>query len=237
MPRVAIDDRHRDIVLARSSTRRACAPRRPRRSARRTRRPARRSVSPSTSNHAQTRDPDVLGSGNGDEDQIGRGALGAYPDPARAAAHQRFRQDPVVRRHDRPHRDRMRHHRLGRGQGAGRRHGAEPGADHADQRGIRPAAQGRGPARHHPAVGDALQRHPRPLRAARGPGIPGARPARHHHLGDQRRRLRAVGHSRQVARRAGVAAARRTALGADAGLRLGRLGTGPTRSATSSPVM
>ena len=37
----------------------------------------------------------------------------------------------------RAHRDRMRHHRLGRGQGAGRRHGAEPGADLHDQRGIR----------------------------------------------------------------------------------------------------
>ena len=65
---------------------------------------------------------------------------------------------------------------------------------------------------------------PRPLRAARGPRVSGARAPRHHGLGDQRRRLRAVGHPRQVARRAGVAAARRTARREDAGLCLGRLG-------------
>ena len=150
--------------------------------------------------------------------------LGAHPDPARAAAHQRFRPHPVVRRHAGAHRDRMRHHRLGRSQGAGRRHGAEPGADLHDQRGVRAAAERRGPARHHPAVGNAVQRHARPLRAARGPRLPGARAARHHGIGDQRRRLRAVGHSRQVARAAGMAAARRPARRADAGLCLGRLG-------------
>ena len=53
----------------------------------------------------------------------------------------------------------MRPRRLGRSQGAGRRHGAEPGADLHDQRGVRAAAERRGPARHHPAVGDAVQRH------------------------------------------------------------------------------
>src|SRR5438105_11252570 len=37
-----------------------------------------------------------------------------------------------------------------------------------------------------------------------GPRFPGARPPRHHGLGDQRRRLRAVGHLGQVARCAGV---------------------------------
>jgi L-alanine-DL-glutamate epimerase-like enolase superfamily enzyme len=39
----------------------------------------------------------------------------------------------------------MRHYWLGRGQGAGRRHGAEPGADNADQRGVRAAAQAEDP--------------------------------------------------------------------------------------------
>ncbi len=80
-----------------------------------------------------------------------------------------FGHDPVVRRHACAHRDRMRHHRLGRGQGAGRRHGAEPGADRDDQRGVRAAAQGRGPARHHAVVGDPVQRQPRAItRCARG---------------------------------------------------------------------
>ena len=89
----------------------------------------------------------------------------------------------------------MRPHRLGRSQGAGRRHGAEPGADLHDQRGIRAAPERRGPARHHPAVGDAVQRHARPLRAARGPRLPGARAARHHGLGDHRASIARCGTS------------------------------------------
>ena len=60
------------------------------------------------------------------------------------------------------------------------------------------------------------------------------RAARHDDRGDQRRRHRAVGHSRQVARRAGLAAARRAQAGAHAGLCLGRLGAGRHRSASSS---
>src|SRR5579863_105430 len=61
--------------------------------------------------------PHSPGTGNGDADQIGRSALGAHPDPAGTAAYERFWQDAVVRRHDCSGRDRMRHHRLGRGKG------------------------------------------------------------------------------------------------------------------------
>src|SRR6266576_1796577 len=124
----------------------------------------------------------------------------------------------------------MRFDGVGRGQGAGRRHGAEPSADLPDQRGIRAAFEGRGSARHHPAVGDALLRYASPLRAARGPRLSGARAPRHYGVRDQWRRVRAVGHPRQGARRSGLAAAGRAARRHDAGLCLGRLGwAGPDK--------
>ena len=166
------------------------------------------------------------------EDPIGRRVLGAHPDPARETAHQRFRADHLVRCDVGAHRHRMRLDRVGRGQGPGRQHGGQPGADRDDQRGVRAAAGRRRPPRHHPVVGNPLQREPRPLRAAGGEGLPGAGAARHHNLGFERRRLRAVGHSRQIARGAGLAAARRPPVRDDARLCLGRLGgTGQDRRA------
>ena len=65
------------------------------------------------------------------------------------------------------------------------------------------------------------------------PRLPDPRPARPHHRRARRHRHGALGPARQIAGPAGLAAARRPAPDAHAGLRLGRLGAGRTASSPS----
>ena len=115
---------------------------------------------------------------------------------------------------------------LGGGQGLGRQHGQQCRAGSPHQPRSRPGADRRGPARPPAAVGDRLQRRPRPFRAGARPRLPGAGPPRHQDQRHRRRRHGLLGHPGALARRPCVAAARRQVPGRHAGLRLRRLGAG-----------
>ena len=101
----------------------------------------------------------------------------------------------------------------------------------ADARPSRPR-----PARHRGHLGDALQRDAGPLRPPGGPHLPDHRAAGHHAVRAQRDRHRPLGHPRQVARPAAVAAPRRLRARSRARLRERGLGAGGEDRRPARPV-